>query len=63
MGEFLRVDTGREKNNFGMKNVFPRDIYVEFVPGVVTDVVLNDKSSAYAGDARNINSIIAGKTF
>ena len=28
MGEFLRVDTGREKNNFGMKNIFPRDIYI-----------------------------------
>ena len=63
MGEFLRVDTGREKNNFGMKNFLPRDIYVEFVPGVVTDVVLNEKSPAYADDPRNINSIIAMKHF
>ena len=63
MGEFLRVDTGREKNNFGVKKFFPRDIYVEFVPGVVTDAVLNEKSPAYADDPRNINSIIAMKHF
>ena len=63
MGEFLRVDTGREKNNFGMKNIFPRDIYIEFVPGLVLDVVLNSDSSAYNDDDRNINSIIAMKHF
>ena len=63
MGEFLRVDTGREKNNFGMKNIFPRDIYIEFVPGLVLDVVLNSDSSAYNDDNRNINSIIAMKHF
>ena len=63
MGEFLRVDTGREKNEFGMKNFFPRDIYVDFIPGVVIDVVLNDKSPAYADNSRNINSIIAMKHF
>ena len=63
MGEFLRVDTGREKNEFGMKNIFPRDIYIEFVPGLVIDVVLNGDSPAHAGDDRNINSIIAMKHF
>ena len=63
MGEFLRVDTSREKNNFGMKNIFPRDIYIEFVPGLVLDVVLNSDSSAYNDDNRNINSIIAMKHF
>jgi|3_EtaG_2_1085321.scaffolds.fasta_scaffold01116_12 hypothetical protein len=63
MGEFLRVDTGREKNEFGMKNIFPRDIYIEFVPGLVIDVVLNKNSSAYEDNNRNINSIIAMKHF
>ena len=63
MGEFLKVDSGREKNNFGMKNIFPRDIYIEFVPGLVIDVVLNENSPAYGGDNRNINSIIAMKHF
>ena len=62
MGEFLRVDTGREKNEFGMKNIIPRDIYIEFIPGLVLDVVLNDKSPAYTED-RDINSIIAKKHF
>ena len=56
MGEFLRVDTGREKNNFGMKNTFPRDIYIEFVPGLVIDVVVNNKSLSYT-EPRDINSI------
>ena len=63
MGEFLKVDTGREKNKFGIKNAFPKDVYIEFVPGLVIDVVLNDKSPAYADDDRNINSIIAMKHF
>ena len=63
MGEFLRVDTGREKNEFGMKKIFPRDIYIEFVPGLVLDVVLNENSPAYENNDRNINSIIAMKHF
>ena len=63
MGEFLRVDTGREKNKFGMKIIPSRDIYIEFVPGLVIDVVLNGDSPAHAGDDRNINSIIAMKHF
>ena len=50
MGEFLRIDTKQEKNEFGMNNIFPRDIYIEFVPGLVLDVVINKDSSAYADD-------------
>lgn len=63
MGEFLRVDSGREKNEFGMKNIISKDIYIEFVPGFVLDVVLNENSAAYEGNNRNINSIIAMKHF
>ena len=63
MGEFLRINTGREKNNFGLKNIAPKDIYIEFVPGFVLDVVLNENSPAHGGDNRNINSIIAMKHF
>mgnify|MGYP003128027758 CR=1 FL=1 len=60
MGEFIRINTG-ETNKFGINNTKPKDIYIEFVPGVVLDVVLNEESPAYAGDDRNINSIIAKK--
>ena len=56
MGEFIRINTG-ETNKFGINNTKPKDIYIEFVPGVVLDVVLNEESPAYAGDDRNINSI------
>ena len=63
MGQFLKVDNTQEKNSFGVKNTAPKDIYIEFVPGVVLDVVLNENSDAYAGDRRNINSIIAMKHF
>ena len=44
MGEFLRIDTKQEKTEFGMKNILPRDIYIEFVPGLVLDVVINSNS-------------------
>ena len=63
MGEFVRVDNNRAKNAYGMNNTVSKDIYIEFVPGVVLDVVLNDKSPAYEDDNRNINSIIAMKHF
>ena len=63
MGEFLRINTDSGKNSFGIKNTIPKDVYIEFVPGFVLDVVLNENSPAYGGDNRNINSIIAMKHF
>ena len=63
MGQFLKVDSGRAKNEFGIKNNISKDVYVEFIPGVVLDVVINDKSPSYENDSRNINSIIAMKHF
>ena len=63
MGEFLQIDSNKEKNIFGAKSSTPKDIYIEFVPGFVIDVVLSEDSDAYAGDDRNINSIIAMKHF
>ena len=42
MGEFIRINTG-ETNKFGINNTKPKDIYIEFVPGVVLDVVLNEE--------------------
>ena len=63
MGEFLRIDTGREKNTFGINKSISKDIYIEFIPGLVIDVVINENSPAYAGNDRNINSIIAMKHF
>ena len=62
MGEFLRIDSKQEKNEFGMKNILPRDIYIEFVPGLVLDVVINGNSPAFTED-RDINSIIAKKHY
>ena len=35
--------------------------YMQFVPGVVTDVVTSTKHYAYGGSKRNINSILATK--
>ena len=63
MGEFLRINTDSGKNSFGIKNTIPKDVYIEFVPGFVLDVVLNENSPAYGGANRNINSIIAMKHF
>ena len=60
MGEFIKIDTKQEKNYFGMKNILPQNIYIEFVPGLVLDVVINSDSPAYTED-RDINSIIAKK--
>lgn len=62
MGEFIKINTEKEKNEFGIKNIIPRDIYIEFVPGLVLDVVINNSSPAYTED-RDINSIIAKKHF
>ena len=61
MGEFIRISNNKfGKNEFGINNQNHKDAYVEFVPGVVLDVILNMSSPAYK-EPRDINSIIAKK--
>ena len=58
MGELIKSDKISIKHAFGRKENIP--IYIQFVPGVVIDVVLNEGSVAYKSP-RDINSILAKK--
>ena len=45
----------------GVYNDIEIPFYMQFVPGIVTDVVTSTKHYAYSGTKRNINSILATK--
>jgi hypothetical protein len=47
-----------EKSDFGVKTKHPMPIYIQFIPGIVLDVIVNSESSAYE-EPRDINTIIA----
>ena len=47
-----------KSTDFGMKSKHPMPIYIQFVPGIVLDVIVNSESSAYNGP-RDINAIVA----
>ena len=46
------------KSDFGVKNKHPMPIYIQFVPGIVLDVVTSSESAAY-NEPRDINTIVA----
>ena len=56
MGVFVTSDNTSIKHKFGHKQNIP--IYLQFVPGLVLDVVLNEQAPAYGGP-EDINCIIA----
>ncbi len=60
MGEFLTADSISIKHQFGSKENIP--FYLQFVPGTVLDVVINEASPAYQ-EPSDINCIVAKKHF
>ena len=60
MGEFLTIDDVGVKHQFGRKENIP--IYIQFVPGVVLDAVINEASAAYQ-EPKDINAIVAKKHY
>jgi hypothetical protein len=60
MGELITTDKFSIKHQFGSKENIP--IYIQFVPGTVLDVVINEASAAYQ-EPRDINCIVAKKHY
>ena len=62
MGQFIHIDSvDSQKQKIGPNpGEKPQSVFIQFVPGVVMDVVCNDKCTAYT-EASDINSIIAKK--
>ena len=60
MGEFLTIKGNYDKNKPGIKTDKPTTVYLQFVPGIVLDVCINNQSATYF-EPRHINSIIAKK--
>ena len=59
MGEFVTIDSSTvDKHARGPNQTLPKKLFLQLIPGVVTDVVMESKSSAYDG-AHTINTIIA----
>ena len=62
MGEFVTIKGNYNKNKDGVQNQSPQSVYLQFIPGIVLDVCLNNQSPTYI-EPRDINSIIAKKHF
>ena len=63
MGEFVTIDSSTEdKHQYGPSQKLPEKLFLQLVPGVVTDVVMSSQSTAFDG-AQTINTIIAKPHF
>ena len=61
MGEFITIKGNHDKTKWGLpSNTGNTSFYLQFVPGIVLDVCLNEQSPIYT-KKRHINSIIAKK--
>jgi hypothetical protein len=57
MGSIEYINPANQ-NNFGVKTKHPMPIYIQFVPGIVLDVIVNSESPAY-NKPQDINAIVA----
>ena len=62
MGEMITISSksAYDRNVSGITTDKPKTIYLQFVPGIVLDVCINNQSPTYT-EPRDINSIIAKK--